>query len=205
MISNLIFDMGGVLIRWNPRKMLEAYHLTPEQEEILDRELFHSVEWIQMDRGTRSGEETVEAVCGRVPEALREAVRTLVLSWHQRYLEPVPQMAELLRELKGKGCRIYLLSNASTALRTYFPRIPGSECFEGLLVSAEEQLLKPSHEIYERLYEKFDLKPEECFFIDDSPANVEGALMTGMRGTVFYGDVSRLRRELRQVGIDCEE
>ena len=205
MISNLIFDMGGVLIRWNPRKMLETYHLTPEQEEILDRELFRSVEWIQMDRGTRSGEETVEAVCGRVPEALREAVRTLVLSWHQRYLEPVPRMAELLRELKGKGCRIYLLSNASTALRTYFPRIPGSECFEGLLVSAEEQLLKPSHEVYERLYEKFDLKPEECFFIDDSPANVEGALMTGMRGTVFYGDVSRLRRELRQVGIDCEE
>ena len=205
MISNLIFDMGGVLIRWNPRKMLEAYHLTLEQEEILDRELFHSVEWIQMDRGTRSGVETVEAVCSRVPEALQETVRSLVLSWHQRYLEPVPRMAELLGELKQKGYHLYLLSNASTALRTYFPRIPGSECFDRLLVSAEEQLLKPSHEIYERLYEKFALKPEECFFIDDAPANVEGALMTGMRGTVFYGDVSRLRRELRQAGIDCAE
>lgn len=205
MISNLIFDMGGVLIRWNPRKMLEAYHLTLEQEEILDRELFHSVEWIQMDRGTRSGVETVEAVCSRVPEALQEAVRSLVLSWHQRYLEPVPRMAELLGELKQKGYHLYLLSNASTALRTYFPRIPGSECFDRLLVSAEEQLLKPSHEIYERLYEKFALKPEECFFIDDAPANVEGALMTGMRGTVFYGDVSRLRRELRQAGIECAE
>lgn len=205
MISNLIFDMGGVLIRWNPRKMLEAYHLTLEQEEILDRELFHSVEWIQMDRGTRSGVETVEAVCSRVPEALQETVRSLVLSWHQRYLEPVPRMAELLGELKQKGYHLYLLSNASTALRTYFPRIPGSECFDRLLVSAEEQLLKPSHEIYERLYEKFALKPEECFFIDDAPANVEGALMTGMRGTVFYGDVSRLRRELRQAGIECAE
>lgn len=204
MISNLIFDMGGVLIRWNPAKMLEAYHLSAEEAEILERELFHSVEWIQMDRGIRTGEETVEAVCGRVPQALREAVRDLVLSWHQRYLEPVPQMAELVRELKGKGYHIYLLSNASTALRSYFPRIPGSECFEKLLVSAEEKLLKPSHEIYERLYEKFDLKPEESFFIDDSPANVEGALMTGMGGTVFFGDVSRLRRELRQIGIDCE-
>ena len=205
MISNIIFDMGGVLIRWNPEKMLESAHLSPEEMVILDRELFHGVEWIQMDRGILTGEETVEAVCGRVPEKLHEAVRSLVLSWHQRYLEPMPGMAELVRELKENGYRIFLLSNASDVLRSYFPRIPGSECFEKLLVSAEEKLLKPSHEIYERLYEKFDLNPAECWFIDDSPANVEGAMLTGMGGTVFYGDVPRLRRELRREEIQCEE
>lgn len=205
MISNLVFDMGGVLIRWNPKKMLENAHLSPEEMAILDRELFHGVEWIQMDRGILSAEEVTEAVCARVPQSLWEPIRSLVLSWHQRYLEPMPGMAELVRELKEKGCHLYLLSNASVALRSYFPRIPGSECFERLLVSAEEKLLKPSHEIYERLYEKFDLQPAECWFIDDSPANVEGAMLTGMGGTVFYGDVTRLRRELRRAGIPCEE
>lgn len=205
MISNLVFDMGGVLIRWNPEQMLGQFRLSPEEMAILNRELFHSVEWIQQDRGILSEDALVEAVCARVPETLWEPVRSLVYGWHQRFLDPMPGMAELVRELKENGYHIYLLSNASLALRSYFPRIPGSECFEKLLVSAEEKLLKPSHEIYERLYEKFDLNPGECWFIDDSPANVEGAILTGMQGTVFYGDVARLRRELRRAGIRCRE
>ncbi len=205
MISNLVFDMGGVLIRWNPEYMLRQCGLSPEEMAILNRELFRSVEWIQQDRGTLSAQEVVEAVCPRVPEALWEPVKTLVCDWHQRFLDPMPGMAELVRELKDNGYRIFLLSNASTALRGYFPRIPGSECFEKLMVSAEEKLLKPSHEIYERLYEKFGLNSAECWFIDDSPANVEGAILTGMGGTVFCGDVARLRQELRRAGIRCRE
>lgn len=205
MISNIVFDMGGVLIRWNPEQMLHQYDLPPEDREILNRELFHSVEWMQQDRGIVSEDVLSAAVCARVPERLWKIVETLVYGWHQRFLDPVPGMAELVRELKENGYHIYLLSNASLALRGYFPRIPGSECFEKLLVSAEEKLLKPSHEIYERLYEKFELNPGECWFIDDSPANVEGAILTGMQGTVFYGDVARLRRELRRVGIHCAE
>lgn len=205
MISNIVFDMGGVLIRWSPEDMLRQYELSPEEMAILDRELFRGVEWIQMDRGVLSGEAAVQAVCSRIPEKLRQPVENLVYGWHRRYLSPMPGMAELVRELKENGYHIYLLSNATVALREYFPRIPGSECFERLLVSAEEKLLKPSHEIYERLCEKFELNPAESWFIDDSPANVEGAIHAGMGGCVFYGDVPRLRRELIQVGIRCRE
>lgn len=203
MISNIVFDMGGVLIRWNPEDMLRQFDLTPEEMALLNRELFKSVEWIQQDRGILSEDALLKAVCPRLPETLWEPVKTLVLGWHQRFLSPMPNMAELVRELKENGYHIYLLSNASLALRSYFPRIPGSECFEGLLVSAEEKLLKPSHEIFERLYETFGLNPAECWFIDDSPANVEGAICTGMQGSVFYGDVARLRRELNRAGIRC--
>lgn len=205
MIRNMIFDMGGVLIRWNPEEILQGFDLTAEDEALINRELFKGVEWIQMDRGVLTAEDAVAAVCGRIPERLWEPVKTVVYGWHQRYLSPVPGMAELVRELKENGYHIYLLSNASRMLRSYFPRIPGSECFEKLLVSAEEKLLKPSHEIYERLYEKFECNPAECWFIDDSPANIEGAICTGMGGTVFYGDVPRLRQELRRAGIRCEE
>lgn len=205
MISSIVFDMGGVLIRWNPEDMLRQYELSRQDMEILNRELFKSVEWIQQDRGILSEEELARLVCARIPERLHQPVKTLVYGWHRRHLSPMPGMAELVRELKEAGYHIYLLSNASLALREYFPRIPGSECFEKLLVSAEEKVLKPSHEIFERLYEKFGLNPGQCWFIDDSPQNVEGAIQTGMGGSVFYGDVKRLRRELIQAGIRCKE
>lgn len=205
MISSIVFDMGGVLIRWNPEDMLRQYELSRQDMEILNRELFKSVEWIQQDRGILSEEELARLVCARIPERLHQPVKTLIYGWHRRHLSPMPGMAELVRELKQAGYHIYLLSNASLALREYFPRIPGSECFDKLMVSAEEKLLKPSHEIFERLYEKFGLTPGQCWFIDDSPQNVEGAIQTGMGGSVFYGDVKRLRRDLIQAGIRCRE
>lgn len=205
MISSIVFDMGGVLIRWNPEDMLRQYELSRQDMEILNRELFKSVEWIQQDRGILSEEELARLVCARIPERLHQPVKTLVYGWHRRHLSPMPGMAELVRELKQAGYHIYLLSNASLALREYFPRIPGSECFDKLMVSAEEKLLKPSHEIFERLYEKFGLTPGQCWFIDDSPQNVEGAIQTGMGGSVFYGDVKRLRWDLIQAGIRCRE
>ena len=69
------------------------------------------------------------------------------------------------------------------------------------MVSAEEKLVKPQPEIFRLLCDRFHLKPEECVFVDDSPANVESAILTGMDGLVFYGDAQRLRRELTEKGI----
>lgn len=204
MIRNVVFDMGQVLIHWNPHLLLTPFHLTPGEEDAVIRELFQSVEWVRLDRGTITEEGTVRAVCERLPETLHTCVREVVTRWHARTLEPMEGMADLLRELKEKGMHIYLLSNANLKLRSYFPRIPGSECFDGLMVSAEERLLKPQHEIFEALLSRFGLKAEECFFVDDVPANVEGAAEAGLFGTVFYGDVPRLRRELRKAGIPVE-
>ncbi len=201
MIRNIVFDMGQVLIRWRPEEILEHFDLTGEEKTMLLQELFWSPEWIQQDRGILTEGEMIERVSARLPESLHAAVEEVIKAWHVWHLTPMPGMAELVRRLKAQGYGIYLLSNASTALRGYFPRIPGSECFDGLMVSAEEKLLKPQHEIYERLYERFGLVPEQCVFIDDSPANIEGAMLTGMQGIVFRGDTERLRRELRALGI----
>ena len=63
------------------------------------------------------------------------------------------------------------------------------------------KLLKPQHEIYEALFDTFSLQPEECFFIDDSPLNLDGAYAVGLPGTVFFDDMARLRAELREAGI----
>lgn len=205
MIDTIVFDMGQVLIRWQPEIMIQNYNLNKDEMALLNRELFHGVEWIQQDRGIVSEDEVASRVCARLPEKLHAPVKTLVYGWHKRHLVPMPGMEALLRELKGKGYRIYLLSNASVALREYFPRIPGSDCFDGLMVSAEEKLLKPQHEIYEALYERFSINPSTSLFIDDSPANIEGGILTGMDGIIFRGDVQQLRRELAKKGICVEQ
>lgn len=202
MIRNIIFDMGQVLIRWEPAKLLKHFSLTPEDEALLLREMFLDVEWVQLDRGVISGEQAARQICARVPAHLHETVHSCVKEWFTFYLEPIPGMAELVAELAGKGYGIYLLSNATTALRGYFPRIPGSEYFQGLMVSGEEKLLKPQHEIYEALYDRFGLKPEECFFMDDNPSNVEGAILTGMQAAVFRADASAIRAKLHEAGVN---
>ena len=135
-------------------------------------------------------------------EELHTCVREVVTRWHARTLEPMEGMGALVRELKDQGYGIYLLSNASVDLRRYFHRIPGSACFDGLMVSAEEKKLKPHYDIFYALYERFGLIPEACVFIDDGPANVEAAMCTGMHAIQFRGDVGRLRRELRALGVD---
>lgn len=201
-IDTIVFDMGQVLIHWQPLALIAHMDLTEKQKELLLTELFQSVEWVQSDHGTIALEQIVTQVCRRLPEDLHPAVEELVLGWWRRPLVPMEGMAELIRELKEKGYNIYLLSNASVDLRKYFHRIPGSEYFDGLMVSAEERLLKPQHEIYHTLYSRFRLEPGRCLFIDDSPANIEGALCTGMEGIIFRGDTARLRRELVQRGID---
>lgn len=204
MIRSIVFDMGNVLIHWRPAFFIEQEGVPAEDRPLLLREVFGSVEWIQLDRGTVSPEEGIASMCRRLPPRLRGPARELTLGWWKRCLLPVEGMAELIRELKGLGYGIYLLSNAKIDLPLYFDRIPGSECFDGRIVSAEWKLLKPQPELYRVLLREYGLKAEECFFVDDLAVNVEAAVQTGMSGTVFQGADS-LRRALAQAGVPVRQ
>ena len=205
MIRNIIFDMGNVLIRWSPKNIVSRLGLGEEDAELRLREVFEGFEWVSMDHGIMSQQEGWERICRRLPKRLHEVAHACVFDWWKPPLDPIPGMAELVREVKDLDCRAYLFSNATSTLHEYLSRIPGSEYLDGFLVSADVKLLKPQHEIYEKLFETFDLKPEECFFIDDSPGNIDGAFAVGMQGSVFFGDMKRLRRELRDAGIPVKE
>lgn len=201
MIRNIVFDMGNVLIQWKPDLFVERLGVPSEDRPLLLRELFGSVEWIQMDRGTLSLEDGLTAVCRRLPPRLHAPARELTWNWWRRWLLPVEGMAELVRELKALGYGIYLLSNAKLDLPLYFDLIPGSEYFDGKIVSADWKLLKPQPEIYETLLREYSLQAEECFFIDDLNINIEGARFVGMDGAIFDGDLSRLRQDLNAAGV----
>lgn len=110
-------------------------------------------------------------------------------------------MEALVRELKAKGYGLYVCSNASVRLPSCYKEvIPAVECFDGLLFSAEVKCLKPQKEMYEHFFNRFRLKPEECYFIDDLPMNIEGAKACGMDGHCFAdGSMENLRKDLEKV------
>ena len=204
MIKNILFDMGQVLIRFDQKYFIKRLGIEDADLDLLLREVYRSVEWVQMDRGTLREEDAFRSISKRLPVRLHDAAWKLICMWDRPILE-VAGMYELVEELKGLGYGIYLLSNASVRQHDYWPRIPASRFFDGKLISADVHVIKPQPEIYRLCLEKFGLQAEECFFIDDAPANIEGALCCGIAGAVFHGDAKLLRSQLRTAGIPVTE
>lgn len=200
MIKNVVFDMGNVIIRFDPELFMLRLGLGEEDRKLLRREVFLSLEWSRMDRGSLTDEEAAELICRRVPERLHDAVKKLVGMWDRPIL-PVEGIYELIEELKGMGYGMYLLSNASLRQHDYWPRVPASKFFDGTLISADVGLVKPQPEIYRLLCERFSLIPEECVFIDDSTPNAEGAYFCGINALVFHGDADEIRLKLNELGV----
>lgn len=205
MIKNIIFDMGQVLISFIPEYFIERVGVTDKKDkEILLREVYKSAEWPMMDRGTLTDEEAGEIMASRVPKHLKEKVKLLTCDWN-RPIIPIEGAKELVKELKDNGYNIYLLSNASLNQKNYWPRIPGSEFFDGVVVSSYVKLVKPQPEIYKYTLDKFSLKADECVFIDDAPINIEAAIYSGLHGIVFHGDFKEVREKLIKLGVNVAD
>lgn len=200
MIKNVIFDMGNVLLTFDRDRFLDAVNAHGEERRTLMNNVYLSVEWARMDRGSMTEAEAAASMCSHVPAQLHEKVHLLVDKW-DRPIIPVPGMAELVRELKEAGYGVYLLSNASYRQHEYWPRVPGNEHFDGTLISADVKLVKPEREIYELMMKEFNLIPDECVFIDDATQNIEGAERVGIHGIVFHGSAKEAREKLRALGV----
>ena len=203
MIKNVVFDMGGVLIRFDAEHYTARFVRAPADYELMRRALFRSIEWVWMDRGTITDDEVVAAVCARLPERLHQAVRDILDNWHQD-IPPLDGVYDLVKELKGKGYGIYLLSNTCTRFHSFRKNIPALRFFDGEFISADHHLVKPEPGIYQCFLEEMGLQGTECIFIDDVPLNVEGAIRCGINGIVYHGDPVLLRRQLREMGVGVD-
>ena len=201
MIRNIVFDMGNVLIRFDPLFFMDRAGLTdPSDRRLILNELFHSVEWAQMDSGVLTEETAEPSILSRFPDRLKDAVHRLLFSWADPPA-PISGMEELVLRLKKAGYGIWLLSNASKAQHVYWPKIPVSRLFDGKLVSCDIGIVKPVPGIYTAFTEKFSLRPEECVFIDDTIQNVAGAIACGWQGIVFHGSSLELEQKLRRLRV----
>jgi putative hydrolase of the HAD superfamily len=199
MIKNVIFDMGNVLRNYAPIRGILPY-VQGEDALLIRDEMFGKEEWRLLDRGDISYEEAVSMCKSRLPERLHTALDEIVAHWHE-YMPEDPRMVELVKTLKENGYRMYLLSNASVRFTVFKDHFEALKYFEGAIISAFYHTVKPEEKIYRILFDTYQLKPEECFFIDDNPDNVEAGRKLRMEGHVFTGDMTALKTSLDAHGI----
>ena len=200
MIKNIVFDMGNVLIRYDVNNYVHELADNDEDRDILRTELFGSVEWLQMDRGILEAKQAVDQIKQRVPQRLHRAIEKGILEWHMD-LENYEDMEKLTYELKKNGYHLYLLSNTSKKFHVFRKFIPALNHFDGEFISADHKMMKPEPEIFKAFYQEYQLEPGECYFVDDTVSNIEAAILTGMQGVVFRGDVEALKVDMRKNGI----
>ena len=191
-VRNLVLDMGGVLFRWEPLRMARRVCDNDQDAELLVKAVFGSQEWAWQDAGAVSEQTVLWASKTRVPERLHRQVDQLVLHWHDHRAN-IEGMDALICDAKAAGYGVYLLSNAGESFERYQAQLPGRDCFDGMVVSYREHVVKPDARIYEVLLARYGLRADECLFADDTPRNVLGARRVGMRAWHFDGDASALR------------
>lgn len=194
-VRNVVFDMGRVLLEWHPLAMARATCDSDEDAELLANAVFGSQEWVLHDADAVDSRTVAWMAKKRVPDRLHGSVDQLVHHWYDDRTF-MPQTGELIRNLKAAGYGIYLLSNAGVEFANYKHRLPAYECFDGMVVSCYEHVLKPDARIYARLCERYGLAPDTCLFVDDVRHNVDGARRIGMQGWHFDGTVEALRHFL---------
>lgn len=196
MIKNIVFDMGGVLVDYEADLVCRHFIKDDTLREKIKTAVFVSPEWVMLDMGVISEEEGLKRMQARLgTEEEKQLAAQCFLHWHEYNMWPVEGMKEEVKKIKDRGFGIYLCSNASVRLLSCYKEIiPGIELFDGVLFSAEVRCMKPQKEMYEHLFHRFQLDPEECFFIDDVQLNIDGAAFCGMKGYCHEdGDVEKLK------------
>lgn len=199
-IDTVIFDLGNVLIRWDPRNLYRK--LFGDDTDAMERflaEVCHP-EWNERQDAGRTWQEAIDEAIARHPqhEALIRAYR---LRWDEMLDGPIIETVAVLRQLRDSGTRLFALTNWS---RETFPvaleRYEFLHWFEGILVSGEEGLIKPDPAIFRRLISRFDVDISRAIFIDDSPRNVDGAQRVGLQA-IHFENADKLRSDLRTLGL----
>lgn len=161
--------------------------------------MFDRLYWDRLDAGTIEDDEVKAGFLSRLPKELHGAALDAYNNWIIN-LHPTPGMCELVRELKAKGGRIFLLSNTSVDLYNNYHRSPWMkelfEIFDGLIVSGVIKKTKPNKEIYEYALDTYKLDASETIFIDDNEKNIEGCRAVGIEGYLFDGDAQKLKKYL---------
>ncbi|WP_346355938.1 HAD family phosphatase [Azotosporobacter soli] len=199
MIKTVVFDLGRVLLEFEPLEYLRS-RIDDEALAIrLCKIIFQSEEWLALDRGTISEADAIERFVRRNPE-LETVIRYAMKDWYE-LLQPKTDSVAILQELKAKGCRLLILSNFHQAAREavcakhLFFRV-----FDGGIFSYEVKLLKPETEIYQTLLQRYQLTAEETVFIDDTLENIEASKRLGIKG-IHFRSAAELRLQLQALSL----
>jgi 2-haloacid dehalogenase len=190
----VVFDLGGVLIDWNPRYLYRKLFADEPAMERFLAEVCHAAWNEEQDRG-RSFAAAVEEAAARHPDQ-RALIEAYHLRWGEMLAGPIPGSVQILEELKQAGHELHALTNWSVET---FPiareRYEFLDHFESILVSGEVGLIKPDPRIFELLLARIGHAPAVCIYIDDNAANAAAAGALGF-DAIHFRSPAQLRAEL---------
>ncbi|MCI0430556.1 MAG: HAD family phosphatase [Rhodospirillales bacterium] len=199
MPRTVVFDLGNVLVRWNPRLLYEQLITDADElEQFFDTVITH--DWIRAQDAGRPFDEGIAVLTAQFPHYESE-IRAFRERWEEMVPGAIDGTVEILAELRERQTPLYALTNWShETFPIARPRFPFFDWFDGIVVSGEIGMVKPDARIYRHLLGRFGLTADDCVFIDDSAANVAGAEAVGITGLHFQSP-DRLRRELARLGL----
>jgi 2-haloacid dehalogenase len=204
-LRSVIFDLGNVLIGWDPRNLYRKLFAEDGAGERAAMERFLAEvctgQWnLEQDRG-RSFADGVAHLLAEHPPELHDFIRAYDERWDEMLSDELAGAVAVLEDLHAAQTPLYALTNWNQDKFTIArKRYAWLACFRGIVVSGEEGLVKPDPALYHVLLERYRLQAEACVFIDDSQPNVEAANALGMRGLLFRS-ANQLRSELRGLGF----
>jgi 2-haloacid dehalogenase len=198
-VTTVVFDIGNVLIEWDPRYLYRRIFKTPEEIEHFLSTICTSAWNLEFDRG-RSFSEGVAELVAKHPQH-ETAIRAFDERWDEMIPGLVPGTLALMERLEARDVPLYAITNFSAekyaGARVRFPFF---DRFRGVIVSGRERVLKPDRAIFDLLMNRYELRPADCLFVDDSKANIAGARAAGMEAHHFRG-AEGLEAELAARGL----
>ena len=198
-VNAVVFDLGGVLLDWDPRYLYRQLMAHDEVDDFLDEIDFASWNRVQ-DSTSRPWALAVEELVAQHPHR-----RDLIAAYRQRFREsiagPIPGTVDILRELHQRKVRLFALTNWSAET---FAETRGEfdflGLFEGIVVSGEEEIAKPDPRVFRLVLDRYQLAADATVLVDDSAANVAAAESVGLVALRFR-DADRLREDLVSLGL----
>ena len=200
MYKNILFDMGNVIMDFSPDYILSMYTKDVKLINFLKYKILYTVAWARSDKGELTEEGIYDETIKGLDEKYHSIAKEVIYGW-SNYKTESKEIYELMKELKNKGYRLFLCSNAAESFHKYEDEIEAFKLLEAKVVSADIRQVKPDKEFFEYLLNTYRLKPEECFFIDDLAVNVKGAYECGIDGYQYNGNAGLLRKFMERVGI----
>lgn len=186
-IKNVVFDFGGVLLDWNPRYFYSEIFNDDEKMEYFIQNIVTTKWNSQMDRG-RTFDECMNELA-KEHEEYRDQIMLYRKGWEKMLKGEISSGIKVLNAVLNSGkYKVYGLTNWSAETFPYaFNKYTFLQKIEGIVVSGEEKMIKPEKGIYQILLERYQLKPEETFFMDDNKDNIAMAKSRGINALVFTG------------------
>ncbi|MBS1544316.1 MAG: HAD family phosphatase [Bacteroidetes bacterium] len=200
MYESVIFDLGGVLIDWNPRYLYrKIFNDEKEMEWFLNN--ICTPEWNEQQDAGRSFDEATEELVARHPEH-EVAIRAWYGRWKETIQGPIHETVDILRHIRDtKKYSLYALTNWSAETFPWaMEKFDFLQWFEGIVVSGVEKTRKPFPEFYEILLTRYQLVPGKSLFIDDNIKNVDAAQKLGIQ-SIHFQNPTQLHSELSRIGL----